>query len=74
MIHSHRASTVVPRWDFYWKKAEQGRKTQKDQISILPVIIKSFGPPYLTAAFLTLILSILQVKSKLICILNLISM
>jgi hypothetical protein len=58
-----RSSTVVPTWDSNWQIEEKKKKSKSKELSILPVMIRSFGPPYFLAALLTLILSVLQFAS-----------
>ena len=60
MSVSFRCSHVVPQWANNWKKETTSKNEKKKKYSILPVLFKTFGPPYIMAMVLTLLLSVLQ--------------
>ena len=56
----NRCNVVVPHWDKYFSSALDKAKKNGKKFSILPVMIKSFGPAYSLSSFLSILLSVAQ--------------
>lgn len=56
----NRCNVVVPHWDKYFSNALDKAKKEGKTFSILPVMIKSFGPAYSLSSFLSILLSVAQ--------------
>ena len=56
----NRCNVVVPHWDKYLSNALDKAKREGKKFSILPVMIKSFGPAYSLSSFLSILLSVAQ--------------
>eukprot|EP00094_Tigriopus_californicus_P001437 TCALIF_01392-PA protein Name:"Similar to Abcc1 Multidrug resistance-associated protein 1 (Mus musculus)" AED:0.04 eAED:0.04 QI:0/0.8/0.33/0.83/1/1/6/0/1537 len=58
---NNRCAGVIPSWDKSWEN--QVRNANGKTISILPTLIRAFGPAYFLSSILMFILSILQFAS-----------
>ena len=56
----NRCAFVVPHWDKYFNNALEKAKKAGKNVSILGVMIKSFGPAYSLSSFLSILLSVAQ--------------
>ena len=59
----YRSVGVIPKWDKNWFKSYEKAKKEKKECSIVPTLIKTYGPTFALSGLLQLIYSILQFVS-----------